>query len=108
MTIDVIKDIKQAESEADQVVRQAQSDARAIISDAKSQAEVIRNESAAEGRRQAEEKLVLAEKRADAAIEKLRSQISNDCAQIAKKARAKFADAANIISGRIVKFNVDR
>ena len=108
MTADVILDIKKAEEEAGQIVNRSLSDSRTIIADANAQAAQILAEAASDGQKAKDEKSFLAERRANADIEKLKSLVAAECINIEKNARAKFSEAVAIIAGRIVKLNVDR
>ena len=108
MTLDAIIDIRRAEEEAVQIVRNSLSDARTALADANTQAALILEEASSEGRITAEESILLAEKRADAGIDKIRAKTAAECEQIEKYARKKFAEATAIIAGRIIKSNVDR
>jgi vacuolar-type H+-ATPase subunit H len=107
LTIGFIKDIRQAEEQADQLARQSAADARGIVAGAQAEAERIRRESEAAARGRAGELLALAEQKAGEDIAALDGRIADECAGIAGAARARFAEAAEIIAGRIVRFNVD-
>lgn len=108
MTIDAILEIQEAEKEAERIVRASIEDSRALVEDARTQAAQLMEEAAAGGRTAAEEKNLLAVKRADAETEKIKRKIAVECEQITRGARAKFSEAAAIIAGRIIKANVDR
>ncbi|MDR1438870.1 MAG: hypothetical protein LBJ10_02300 [Clostridiales bacterium] len=107
MTVDVIREIRQAEEQAAQIVRDSAAEAREIAAAAQEEADRIRREAEAGARREAERRLSLAEKKAGEAVSAIESQVEGECGAIAKAARAKFAEAAEIIAGRIVTFNVD-
>jgi vacuolar-type H+-ATPase subunit H len=107
LTVGFIKDIRQAEEQADQIVRQSAADARGIVAEAQSDADRICRESEAAARARADELLALAEKKAGEDISALDARVAGECDGIAGAARAKLAGAAEIIAGRIVRFNVD-
>jgi len=102
MTVDVIIDIKRTEEEAGQIIRRSLSDSRTVIADANAQAAQILAEAVTDGRTVAEEKAILADRRAESEIEKIKSKTAVECERIEKNARLKFAEAAAIIAGRIV------
>ena len=108
MTIDAILEINKAEEEAGRLVGASVENARALLADARTQAARIIAEAEAGGRTAMEEKTLLAERRANSAIEKIKRNSAAECELITKAARTKFAEAAAIIAGRIVKADVDR
>ena len=107
MTIDVIKDIKEVESQAEQIIRQAQTTARQTTDDARAESVRILEQAVEDSRIGTDEMLKKAESKAEEEISKIRIQVSMESAEIKDTARKKFPEAIDIISGRIVKFNVN-
>ena len=107
MTIDVIKDIKEVEAEAEQIVRQSQNSARQKVADAQAESSRIIEQAESDAQKEAEEMIREAESRAEEEISKIKIQVSMECADVKDAANKKFPEAIDIITGRIVKFNVD-
>ena len=107
MTIDVIKDIKEAEAQAEQIAKQSQSTARQKVADAQAESGRIIDQAVAEAQKEADKVLLKSEVRAKEEISKITTRNSMECAEIKSTARKKFPEAIDIITGRIVKFNVN-
>ena len=107
LTIDVIKDIQEAETQAEQIEKQAQNAARQKVADAKAEAGRIIEQAEADAKAEADAMLRKSEERAKAEISKINARNSMECAELKDVAHKKFPKAIDIITGRIVKFNVN-
>lgn len=105
MSIEVLKYIKKAEEEAEEIIKKAAADARQIVLQAENQSRQLleENESDIENKRK---KLISeAEESANAEIKARMEEIARQCADIKARAMERIDDAVNIIVGRIVNLN---
>lgn len=105
MSIEVLQSIKNAETEAEEIIKKSAADARQIVSDAESKSHELLEQLTKDLESKRMNIFSEAEKTADAEILKKREVIAQECEQIRKKAGEKFDDVVNIIVGRIVKIN---
>lgn len=103
MSIDVIRSIKQAETEADQIVKQSAAEARQIVAEAREQSYKLLKQSETVAEEEAGKILGEAGIKAGKEAEKIMEMVSRECEAIKEQARAKSQDAVGMILGRIVK-----
>ena len=107
MTIDVIKDIKEVEQQAEQILKQAHNTVRQKMEETRAESERLISKASADSQKEIDDIIKKAESRAEEEISKIKIQISMECAEIKDAARKKFPEAIDIIAGRVVKFNVN-
>lgn len=103
MSIEVIRSIKQAEAEADQIAKQSAVDARKIISDAQNTSAQILAQVENATEESVKSIFEEAEKAAQGEITGIKDRIDRECAAIRKQAGANTGKAVDIIVGRIVR-----
>lgn len=108
MSIDIIRSIKQAESEAEQIIRQSAVQARQIAAEAQEQSYKLVEQSEVEAEEQSKKIINEAEKSVQEETGKIMEKVLRECADIKEQARGKIQDAVDMILGRIVRFHGNR
>ena len=84
MSIDVIKNIKRIEAEADEIRKKSLEDSRQILSDASAQSNQLLEKSLMAAENEAKDIIIQARKQANSEIEKYNNKISSECEAIKK------------------------
>lgn len=108
MSIDVIRSIKQAESEAEQIIRQSVVQARQIAIEAQDQSYKLVEQAEVEAEEQSREIINKAEKSVQEETGKIMEKVLTECVDIKEQARVRIQDAVDMILGRIVRIHGDR
>ena len=103
MSIEAIKNIKETEEKAQQLVKDAQKQAKQIVADAGVQAAKILEEATASAEAQAAQELKRAKDEAKDQFDAIIAKTATECDAIKQSAQTRQSDAAKIILGRIVK-----
>ncbi len=103
MSIEIVKSIKQTETEAEQTRKQSVLEAREVVSQAKNQAYILMEQEIEKAENEAKGIISEAEKTAYSQIEEMKQKVSQECNEIKQQAMKKIDDAVNVIMGRVVK-----
>ncbi len=102
MSIAILKDIAEAEEKAEQMEAQAQQRAKEIVAAARTEAAALLDNATEEAEREAREIVKASEKEAFLDIERMRSQIRNQCDSIRENSGKRLPEAVDFIIGRII------
>ncbi len=103
MSVDILKDITDAEAQAEQIEAQAMQKARDIVASARKEAAELMQKAEDQAELEAREKVRLYEEKALQDISKADLQIKEQCDQVKKNSDEKIDTAVDFIVGRIVK-----
>lgn len=103
MSVAILKEIKEAEDQAEQIEAQAVQKAKDIIAAAKKDASAITSETVDRSEKEAKGLINASEKKAFEDIEGIKEQILAQCEELRNQSKEKLNDAVDFIVGRIVK-----
>jgi len=103
MSIDILRSIKDAEAEAEQIIKQSVAEARQIISDAQAQSSKLIEQAEEDAVKSYKAIIAKAENSQQEEIKKLNKQIDNECNAIRDNASKNMKKAVEVIIERIVK-----
>lgn len=105
MSIEVLKFIKKAEEEAEDIIMKSAADARKIILQAETKSRQLLEKLDSDIEEKRKKIISEAEESANTEIKIKMEEITQQCTDIKRKAREKIDEAVSIIVGRIVKLN---
>jgi V/A-type H+-transporting ATPase subunit G/H len=103
MSIDILRSIKVAEAEAEQIIKQSIAEARQIISDAQTQSSKLIEQAEEEATNSYKGIIAKAEDSQQEEIIKMKKQIDDECNAIRDNANKHMKKAVDVIIERIVK-----
>ncbi len=103
MSVAILKEIRDAEDQAEQIESQAMQKAREIVAAARKDASVKYDTSVEQAENEAKGLISASEEKALQDIEEIKEQIQAQCNDIRKNSNDKLNDAVDFIVGRIVK-----
>lgn len=103
MSVAILKEIREAEDQAEQIESQAMQKAREIVTAARKDASEENDASVEQAENEAKGLISTSEKKALQDIEEIKGQIQAQCDDIRKNSNDKLNDAVDFIVGRIVK-----
>lgn len=108
MSVEAIKNIKEVEERAQQLLKDTKATAKKMVSDASEEAERIAQESDVLVDKKIAAMLLEAQNSAQQEFDRILAQTSQECDALKKEAQNQVSRAADIIFGRIVKANGNR
>lgn len=103
LSVDMLKEIREAEEKAEQIEAQALQKAKEIVAAAKMEASVIMSDSVEQAENDAGGLIRASENKACQDAEKIKEQILAQCEELKNQSKDKLNDAVDFIVGRIVK-----
>jgi len=103
MSLEIIRSIRHAEKEADNIVKTSLADERRILANAEKESYRLLEKANEEAEIKKKAIIKKAESDAYKEIEKINNRILKECETIKKEAEQNITNAAEIIAGRIIK-----
>lgn len=102
MYLDVIKAVKQTESEADKIIKEAIAESQRIVSEAKAKSEKLLEEAILKAEKESEKILEAAKESAQKDIIKLQADTDAECNELKNMAMSCMDEAVQLVIRRVV------
>ncbi|MFO8192780.1 MAG: hypothetical protein R6U08_08455 [Bacillota bacterium] len=103
MTVELVKEIKEAEATADRIVRDAKQATRRKLKEAKEEGEMIVEKAAVEAGEKAEALIEKAREEANTEVEPLNAEKKQEIARLQSLAADRMPEAVSLLVDKVVK-----